>query len=192
MQESPVNDEYASQLYPSRPKRALISTFLLFHIVAILSWSLPLNSLLIMRVKEKVTPYMLWSGLFQVWDMFAPEPPMLNSYLEAELIFQNGATALWKFPKMQDMGFAERYFKERHRKWANERLRLDVNAVLWPDASRYIARLYANPANPPVLVRLIRHWSDIPPPAVPGQTGLKPTWNRYVFYTHPVQPGDLQ
>lgn len=187
-----ANQQHVPGTSLSRARRILISAFLLFHIVAILSWSLPLNSLLVAEIKQKVTPYMLWSGLFQVWDMFAPEPPMLNAYLEAEVTFRDGRTAIWKFPRMQELGYVERYFKERYRKWANERVRADANAALWPDAARYVARQYSTPGNPPVRVRLIRHWSDIAAPPRPGETAVPAVWRRYVFYTHFVNPGDLQ
>jgi hypothetical protein len=168
-------------------KRIAINAFLVFHIVAITCWCVPLNSLLPARVKEAVRPYMLWTGLFQAWDMFAPEPPMLSIYLEAEITFRNGQTRVWKFPKMQELGYAERYYKERYRKFANERLRLDDNARLWPDAARYIARLNHDPANPPATVQLARYWRDLAPE---GWRGLEPL-HSFRFYTYRVQPGDL-
>jgi hypothetical protein len=177
---------------PNRWRRILLSSFLLFHIVAILASALPLNSLLVVKAKELVAPYMLWSGLFQGWNMFAPDPQMLNAFLEAEITFRDGTNALWKFPRMEQLGLTERYFRERYRKWAHDTLRLDANLLLWPDAARYIARLHFNPANPPVSVRLIRHWAEIPPPPNPGQPPTAARWKQFVFYTHPVQPGDLR
>lgn len=194
MPETAASGQHLPELSPgpNRFQRILINSFLLFHIAAILSWSLPLNSLLVGKLKQAVAPYMLWSGLWQVWDMFAPDPRRTNVYLEGEVTFRNGATAVWKFPKMQDAGFAKRYYTERYRKWANDELRLDANAALWPDAARYIARQYANPVNPPVVVRLVQYLSEIPPPARTGQFRLPVMWNRSIFYTHPVQPWDWQ
>jgi hypothetical protein len=171
-------------------KLAAISVFLLFHIVVIFCWSVPLNSLLVTAVKESVRPYMHWAGLFQVWDMFSPNPLNLNTYLEAELTFRDGSTRVWKFPKMQELGYVERYFKERYRKFGNERVRLDANSALWPDAARYIARINNNPSNPPTVVRLVRYWSEIAPPTADGSHPPEP-WHHFVFFIHFVSAGDL-
>jgi hypothetical protein len=165
-----------------------LSAFIAFHIIAIFFWSMPLNTLLVGVVRDAVGPYFLWSGLWQGWDMFAPNPYSTNAYLEAEVVFRDGQQRVWKFPRMQDLGLVDRYFKERYRKWANERVRMDANSVLWPDAARYIARLHANPRNPPQTVRLVRYWAEVPPPG-PGVS--KPAYQRYVFYTYTVAPGDL-
>ena len=58
---------------PGKLKRTLISAFVVFHIVAIACWALPLNTNVLPKAKQAIAPYMLWSGLFQAWDMFAPE-----------------------------------------------------------------------------------------------------------------------
>ncbi len=169
-------------------KRKAVTAFLVFHLVAITCWCLPVNSLVPGRVKEVVRPYMLWAGLFQAWDMFAPEPSKLNLYVEARITFRDGQTRVWKFPRMQELGFVERYIKERYRKFATERLRVDENAALWPDAARYIARVNNNPANPPVVVELERSWFEIPPEG----WNLPEQWNHFVFYRYPVRAGDLR
>ena len=95
-----------------------------------------------------IRPYMLWSGLFQAWDMFAPNPMKLNSYVEAEVSFRDGSRRIWSFPRMNEIGYVDRYFKERYRKFANEYLRMDVHSALWPDAARYIAPRQSQPVEP--------------------------------------------
>ena len=89
---------------------------------------------------------------------------------------------------MQELGYVERYVKERYRKWANERLRANINSKLWPDAARYIARSYADDANPPRMIRLVRTWSEISPP---GKPAAPERWHREVFYSYILMPGDL-
>ena len=172
-------------------KRIAITLFLLFHLVAITSWCLPLNSLLLDRFKQTIRPYIIWSGLFRAWDMFAPDPAKVNSYVDAEVTFRDGTRQMWQLPRMNEIGLIDRYFKERYRKYGTEYLRMDSHAALWPDAARYIARLYRNPGNPPVVVRLIREWSEIPAPARDGIYRPGP-WGKYAYYSYLVQPGDLQ
>lgn len=131
---------------------------------------------------------MFWSGLYQNWALFAPNPLSVNSRLEAEVIYRDGRTSVWKFPLPQDFGYFQRYFKERYEKWGNQAVRLDQNAVLWPDAARYIARLNNDGKNPPVTVKLVRYWSQIAAP----RSGEPEPWNQYVFFTYSVKPEDLQ
>ena len=90
---------------------------------------------------------------------------------------------------MDQLGLFDKYTKERYRKFANENLRLDALAALWPDAARYIARLNkGQPSNPPVAVVLVRHWSIIQPPDSSSEIG---PWNHFKFFQYAVKPGDL-
>jgi hypothetical protein len=176
---------------PQKTKRIAISAFLVFHIVAITCWCAPLDSALLTRFRALIRPYMQWSGLLQGWNMFAPEPTKFNSYMEADVIFQDGQKRTWAFPRMEKLGYWKRYRKERYRKFANENLRMDANSALWPDAALRIARLNRNAANPPVMVILVRCWSQIPPPRPDGS--YRPgAWYRSPFYLYAVRPGDLK
>ncbi len=170
-------------------KRIAISAFLLFHIVAITCWSIPLDSPLLVACRNLIRPYFLWSGLFQSWDTFAPAPKSLNSYVDAVVIYKDGRTRLWKFPRMEQLSLTRRYFEERYRKYV-ETLKEDANVALWPDAARHIARLNDNPSNPPQIVMLIRHWSDIVPRA-DGSYTPEP-WHVQIFYEYNVKPTDLK
>jgi hypothetical protein len=168
-----------------------INAFLAFHIAAIACWALPLNTGLIPKAREVIAPYMLWSGLFQAWDMFAPDPAKVNGWIEGVVTLRDGKTAVWRCPRMHQLGLMERYAKERYRKFGNERLRLDAHSALWPDAARYIARLFNDPANPPVSVQLVRHWTMVPPPSADGREQPQPV-NTYAYFTYPVKQEDLR
>jgi hypothetical protein len=169
-------------------KRVAISAFLLFHIVAITCWCIPLDSPLIANFRDLVRPYMLWSGLFQGWDMFAPSPRNINSYLQAVVISKDGRTQTWKFPRMEHLGFGQRQFKERYRKFA-ENVQKDANSALWPDVARHIARLN-NPSAPPAIVLLVRYWSEIKPPSAGGPYHPEP-WHAHIFFEYNVKPQDI-
>lgn len=171
-------------------KHLAINGFLLFHILAITCWCIPLDSPLIANIRDLVRPYMLWSGLFQGWDMFAPSPRNINSYLEAVVIFKDGRTQTWKFPRMEKLGFTERDFKERYRKFA-ENVQNDSNSVLRPDVARRVARLHNDASNPPALVLLVRYWSEI---KAPGSSGAyhPELWHANIFFEYSVKPNDLQ
>jgi hypothetical protein len=169
--------------------RISISIFLLFHIVAIALWCTPLDTPLIAEGKGFIRPYMVWSGLFQSWDTFAPSPKSVNAYVVASVITKDGVVHPWNFPRMEQLSFTERYYKERYRKFA-ENLQDDRNSALWPDVARHLARLYNNPANPPEIVMLIRYWSDITPPVNGAHHSERPSAR--IFFEYRVTPEDLK
>jgi hypothetical protein len=169
--------------------RVAINVFLVFHILAIACWCLPASNPLILTAREFVRPYFVWSGLFQSWDMFSPTPKAVNTYLEAMIIRQDGSTEFWGFPRMELLSYAERYYRERYRKY-EENLLDSRYSALWPDAARQVARLHANPADPPQTVMLLVRWSNIVQRA-DGSFERSP-WDAHVFFTYAVKPEDLQ
>src|SRR5262249_18355032 len=151
----------------------------------------PLESPLIARCRQLVRPYLLYTGLFQKWDMFAPDPSKLNNYIDAVVTYSDGHSSVWSFPRMENLGYINKYFKERYRKYANDCLNLDISSALGPDAARYIARENNRSSNPPIAVDLVRHWSIVQPPGPGGEAPPAP-WNQYPFYRYIVQEGDLK
>ena len=147
---------------------------------------------LVSRLSSKVTPYAVAIGLFQAWSMFAPNPKRENTYVDAEITYRDGRKHLWVFPQMHELGYFERYAKERYRKFSNERLVVKENAALWPDAARYIARLNADASNPPQIVKLSNYRCVIPTPPEPGEPPIPERWERDVFFTYNVKPDDLK
>src|SRR5437868_6918275 len=93
----------------SRGVRIALTVFIAFHLFAIVSWCIPLESPLIGRCRELVRPYLVWTGLFQKWDMFAPDPSKLNNFVTATITYANGQTEIWGFPRMEKLGAAEKY-----------------------------------------------------------------------------------
>jgi hypothetical protein len=172
-----------------RLKRIAISGFIAFHLAAIACWAIPLDTPLTLAIRNAVRPYFLWSGLFQAWNAFAPAPKALNSYIEAIVIYHDGRVLTWKFPRMEQLSLFERYYRERYRKFV-ENLKEDSSVALWPDAARYIARLNnKEPSNPPEIVMLIRHWTDIVPGAA-APSSQPP--HVQIFYEYKVQRQDLK
>jgi hypothetical protein len=174
---------------PHAAARIAISAFLIFHILAIVCWCLPVNIPLIRAGRELVRPYFVWSGLFQSWDMFAPNPKAVNAYLEATIIYKDGTTGFWAFPRMELLSFTERYYRERYRKF-EETLLDSKYSGLWPDAARHIARLNNNRSDPPQTITLLVRWSNIVQRSDGTFDNLP--WDAYVFFTYAVKPEDLQ
>ena len=166
-----------------------INTFLIFHILAISCWCMPLSSPFIAVCRDALRPYFVWSGLFQSWDMFSPLPKATNSYLEALVLYKDGSTKIWSFPRMEQLTLTGKYSKERYRKFV-ETILDNTNAALWPDVARYVARLPEIRAGQPQKVMLVVKWSDIV--RQPDGTFTRAPWDEHVFYSYDVKPEDLQ
>lgn len=143
------------------------------------------------KLRDRSAWYATALGLRQDWQMFAPNPMRANTYIDAEITYRSGRTHIWTFPQMQELGYVERYAKERYRKFANERLWLKENSAIWPDAARYIARINSNGSDLPRTVALIHYMCVIPSAPPPGESAPNEQWQRNVFFTYTVQPGDL-
>jgi hypothetical protein len=172
-----------------RLKYLVVNAFLVFHILAIACWCMPVDNPVILLGKNLVRPYFLWAGLFQSWDMFAPIPKGANTSIEAVIVYKDRSRSSWTFPRMENLGLTTRLFKERYRKFADCLVREDTDALL-PDAARYIARMKSTPAHQVTTVILIQKWSFIVPR--PDGSYVPEPWEQHVLLGYGVQPEDLE
>jgi hypothetical protein len=172
-----------------RLKRIGINIFLVFHILAITCWCIPLEIPGVLTERRFLRPYFLWSGLFQSWDMFAPTPKSANTYVEAQIRFKDGTEKGWTFPRMQSLGITEKFIKERYRKF-EDNLGDDANDAMLTDVARHIARSQSTPGNPVKLVVLIYNWSFFAPDSK-GSFVSQP-WDQHVLLGYGVRPEDLK
>ena len=176
--------------------RRILAVAIAIHLFSILTWAWPGNSAALTFTRRITGKYLLYTGLWQGWDMFAPDPLTVNAYLEARLTMGDGSTKTWTFPRMERLGVWDKFRQERYRKWAVDRIRPASAANLWSDTSRYIARLHANdPAGPPRVVVLSRHWRTLKSPAslwIPiGRENSAIAEEQFVFFHYDVRPADL-
>jgi hypothetical protein len=167
-------------------RRGAISAFILFHLFVITVVAIPLKAF--SGVKELVMPYMRWSGLFQSWDMFGPDPVKVNAYVKAVVISRDRHMQVWSFPRMEDLGLGERFRKERYRKFM-EVLPQPQLAPLWPDVATHLARSLNNPADPPDKILLIEFQSDI---HLGSDDSPESEARPNVFYEDYLPPGALR
>ena|SRR5450432_3036554 len=170
-------------------KYVAVNIFLVFHILAIACWCLPMANPFVQSVRYAVRPYFVWTGLFQSWDMFSPQPQTTNGYLEAIVLYGDGSTQIWSFPRMDLLSLREKYSKERYRKFV-EVLLDDKNSILWPDVARHVARLPGIRAGHPQKILLLAKWSTIV--YHDDGTFTRTPLDENVFYRYDVKSGDLQ
>ena len=185
-QRRPQTQAAEENLQTGALRRGVISAFILLHLFVITVVAVPLKAF--SGVKDLVMPYMRWSGLFQSWDMFGPDPVKVNSYVKAVVISRDRHMQVWSFPKMEDLGLGERFRKERYRKFM-EVLPQPQLALLWPDVAIHLARSLNNPADPPDKILLIEFQSDIHPGSVDSP---EPVARPNVFYEDYLPPGALR
>ncbi|HLK68172.1 MAG TPA: DUF5819 family protein [Bryobacteraceae bacterium] len=169
--------------------RRAAMAFIAFHAVAITLWVIPFNDTLTALVRRYVGPYFSLLGLHQEWSLFAPDPIATNSYVDAEVLLRNGEMRVWNLPKLEGLGFQERYSKARYRKFTNWLYR-DSYSYAWPDAARYIARQFKSSPVRPLTVSLVRHWARIP--AIDAGDDTPPEWHRSVFFVYQIPEVDLE
>src|SRR6476661_2961299 len=102
---------------PSRSpsRRFWLNAFIVWNLFAVGIWLLP-NSTLRQSCSELVRPYLMLTGLAQGWTMFSPNPSDVDLYIEARVTYADGHVRGWSYPRMIDMGYVERYRRERFRK----------------------------------------------------------------------------
>ncbi|MBX9878110.1 MAG: hypothetical protein K2Y22_06580 [Candidatus Obscuribacterales bacterium] len=107
-------------------------------------------------------------GLCNNFGVFAPDPAQYNQQFRAIVTFGDGTTTTWHFPSLVDYKNSD-VMKQLKLPWVEWEYYLvwdQQNAVLLPDAAKYIAYIHRNPKNQPVQVEIFRDYQYI---SVPGK-----------------------
>lgn len=170
--------------------RRLVNAFIAWHLFAVAVWLLPHDWPLIQDLAPQtndgaVRGYLTLTNFSQDWQMFAPEPDRRDQSIQAAITLADGRTLLYAFPRMSDLGYTERYRRERFRKLVEV---AGHDFRVWPALARYAARRsVGDPHNPPVRVVLVKRFRDIPPPGQP----MSP-FQTVPICSVPVSPEDLR
>jgi hypothetical protein len=193
---------------PAKPNAPwYVKALVLLHIFCITVWALPnppdtimegkakpylTDNLLVwnakyLKTQQPLAAYLFTTGVWQYWDMFAPNPAQTDIWCDAEIIYRDGTHKYYLYPRMFTLPIQNKYPQERYRKFY-ERVNEDKYSYLWPPFALRIAYLNDDPKNPPVTVRLTRHWLRIMPPGEPQQK----EYNKYTYFEYVVDPHLLQ
>jgi hypothetical protein len=153
----------------------LLSAFLIFQVSATMIWVLPASP-----IRDALAPalhyYMVPTGLWQFWAMFAPDPVHDTITLEAEVIDKHGLRQRFAFPRVADYDPWHAIPKFRHSKYAaNIAIKDDDFNKLRRFAARHVVRSLNVPSDSfPVDVHLFYQVKETPPPGTPPGDELKP------------------
>lgn len=164
----------------------VVKLVLFFHVAAITSWVLPEPSTAvstgtklgtisdrILNVNSQylkhspVQLYVLSTGVWQSWDMFAPNPASVDIYPDALVTLKSGKVLNFSYPRMFDLSLIAKYQKERYRKFFEH---ANTDQYLYPAFAKRVAYLtQTDPSDPVVKVTLRRHWLQVPRPVTFGE-----------------------
>lgn len=182
-------DLHSAEQKESPFRRAIISLFILFYMTAVVLWILPWS-----RTREALikpfTDQIYFTGVWQGFAVFAPDPRKVNYRIYATIEFDDGTETVWHYPAMEKLGFFERFLKEHYRKFGNDCL--NSTELLWPDFARYVARKHDGTNRHPRSVALTRTWADIPPIEKGLGKPLPEQKDKYRFFLYRVLPEDLK
>ena len=165
----------------------LVPAFVLFHVVAITLYALPrpsdatINntapprwyslsdwverglkySYLDAKQSVPIYGYLYPSGLWQYWDMFAPDPAQTDIWCDAEVTYLDGTKTTFKYPHIKSLSIPEKFMQERHRKFY-ERVNSEKTPFYWmPFAQAIALKSATDPNSPPIQVTLVRHFQSV-------------------------------
>jgi hypothetical protein len=160
--QTPTLQSEATRTQSGSLMNGALSVVILFHVIAIVAWAIPVNIAPVTAIKGMVRPYILWTGLDQAWDMFSPNPRDVNTYIKAIVITQHHHPHVWEFPRMDQLSMQDRFFQDRSRAF-QELIAAPKGQPLLPEVATHIARFFNDPADPPDKVVLIEFRNQIEP-----------------------------
>jgi hypothetical protein len=158
------------------------------YFVAVISWSMPSPSPLKTRIDSTSQFVFTFFGLWQRWNMFAPLPRDQDRYISARFNYGNGSFRVLELSNMSKMSFAERWQKERWRKYFNDKIFSADSSAEWPLLARWLARNDQELGAKPVSIEFFRHWRPTLPLASPASRPelSKTTWQFEKFYSYSI------
>ncbi|MCP4777271.1 MAG: hypothetical protein GY880_23875 [Planctomycetaceae bacterium] len=169
-------------------KKIFINFFLISWLLVLAIDSAPITGQWHQQLKDRLDPYLDVTGLWiGGWQLFAPEPDKVNSYISAEVRFADKKSAFIRSPQWRLMSAPERFISFREAEYF-DKIRLDNNAAAWPALCKFWGNTAEHPDGldiPAKEIILKRHWVVIPEPNQENllQFPAPPKCNRdYIIY----------
>ena len=170
-------------------RKTVITLFIIFYIMSVILWVLPWSRTRDFFIKP-ITQQIYYTGIWQGFAVFAPDPRKENYRIYATIRYDDGTEKIWHYPAMEKLGLFERYCKEHWRKYGNDCL--NGNNLLWPDFARWVARANDEKSKHPLTVALTRTRTETMPPEDGFGKPNPEQLEKYQFYLYRVLPEDLK
>jgi hypothetical protein len=143
-------------------KTSAVNLFIITY-VFVLAWWLIYPCPLRTAILQPVSQHVMYWGLWQGWGVFSPNISRNCVNVTANLLYDDGTTKTWEFPRPETYGYVDQMYLERWRKFGYDHASRPNYAYLHPDFARWIARLNAQQGKKVVQVDLYRHVQKLLP-----------------------------
>ncbi len=167
--------------------RGALSAFFVLTLLAIVAINLP-GSDLRTQLLGPAQPYLDATGLDQNWALFAPDPRRVVIDVSANVKFDDGETARWRFP--HDGALIGGYRDYRWRKWEENLIDPANGAVLWKPAALWAASQEARPGHNATSVTLLERYAPLAAPGASPTVGPRRQRVIYTLLLVPSSPGE--
>jgi hypothetical protein len=155
------------------------------YLVAAACWTLPPGTPGCAAVVRLAAVPFNALGLWQSWDMFAPDPMPADIFVSLLAVLDDGTVVEGDLTNMPTLDLRTRYTTERWRRFCNDHLRLDANRRLWPGAARgFAARIERERGRRVIRLQIWRHWQAVVPPG----EDWRPEWSSTPFHVWEREP----
>jgi hypothetical protein len=149
-------------------RRLIVSAFVLFHLSAICLWTTP-HSYIKAHLEPFYKYYVLPTGVWQWWAIFAPDPVRDTLVLDAEIVDAKGMRHIYEFPRIAELPWWDKMARYRQPKFTGNMSNAEYEGSR-KFAARYAARnLDLEPTAFPVWVSLYYQVKESP---APGTTAV--------------------
>jgi hypothetical protein len=155
-------------------QRLGLSAFAVFHISALMIWTMP-NCALKGQFGVVFQYYMLPTGLWQWWALFAPDPLNCTLMLNAEVVDAQGMRHVYEFPRLADLPWWRRVSRYRQPKFSANLLAPEFAKHRELAARHAVRQLGLGPEVFPVWVSVYFQLKDPPPPGIAIADPMAPT-----------------
>jgi hypothetical protein len=144
-------------------RRLAVSAFVLFHLSALCVWTVPPCA-----IKEKLTPffqyYVLPTGLWQWWAIFAPDPIRNTMVMDAEVVDARGMRHIFEFPRLADLPWWQKVPRYRQPKFTANMVVPEYASQRKYTAKYAVRQIDMKPEAYPLAVSLYYRVTDSPAP----------------------------
>lgn len=137
-------------------KKKVINIAIISYLALIALHGIPLDSLLFRKLKDKTAPFVVGVGMWQGWNMFAPNPLRSDTYIFARLYFKDGSFITKNVEMDLEDNFLKVFREVRWTKWAKDNVRQEDYKSLWEPALRYMVAKYGTVENPVIKGQLLK------------------------------------
>jgi hypothetical protein len=144
-------------------RRLVISAFVLFHLSALIIWTMPPCA-----IKERFAKpyyyYVLPLGIWQWWAVFAPDPVRNTAVVNAEVVDCKGIRHIFEFPRIGDLPWWAKIPRYRNPKFTNNMSNNEFAIQRKFSARHAVRQLGLGPEAFPLAVSLYFQIKASPPP----------------------------